>query len=99
MGKNTKKRCFGTNSEDKKNANPLRGLGPVCGKPLEISFSAEKVSTDGGLMLLKEVDNAIGIVDALASCIQDDRHQSYVNHTIKELVAQRVFQIAAGYED
>src|ERR1039458_9203187 len=99
MSKITTKKDIGTVPGEKNTPSPLFNLGPISGKPLEISFSAEKVSTDGGLLLLKEVENHIGIIDAVASFIKDSRHQSYVGHSVKELVAQRVFQIAAGYED
>ncbi len=68
-------------------------------KPIEISYSGEKISSDGGLLILKEVDNQIGIIDGLNSCIKDDRDQRYIDHTIKEILSQRVYQIAAGYED
>ena len=50
-------------------------------------------------MLLKEIENQIGIVKSLSSCLQDNRHQSYVEHSFYSMIAQRVFQIAAGYED
>jgi hypothetical protein len=74
-------------------------LSPINKKPVEVSFTAEKISTDGGLLLLNEVENNIGIIKAIASCIRDDRHQSYVHHSILSMLSQRVYQIAAGYED
>lgn len=74
-------------------------LSSVIKKPVEIRFTGEKISSDGGLLLLKEVEQQIGIIKKLSSCIQDNRHQSYVDHSIEALMKQRVFQIAAGYED
>jgi hypothetical protein len=41
----------------------------------------------------------MGLIDRISSCITDNRDQRYVDHTIKEMLTQRVFQIAAGYED
>lgn len=68
-------------------------------KKVEICFDAEQTSSDGGLLLLNEVNNRIGLIDRLTNCLQDTRHQSYVAHGFKELITQRVMQIAAGYED
>jgi hypothetical protein len=57
------------------------------------------MSTDTGVILLKEVEQQIGIIDSICSVINDSRDQRYVNHTQKELLAQRIYQIACGYED
>ena len=74
----------------------LSGLG---NKEVEVKFTMEKTSNDGGLLLLREVENQIGLINGLANCINDQRHQSYVEHSIKSMLSQRVMQIAAGYED
>lgn len=74
----------------------LSGLG---NKKVEVKFTMEKTSNDGGLLLLREVENQIGLIDGLSNCINDERHQSYVEHSIKSMLSQRVMQIAAGYED
>jgi len=68
-------------------------------KGVEVGFTAEKTSNDGGLLLLNEVEKHIGIIDKLAGCIRDPRHQGYVDHSISSMVSQRIMQIAAGYED
>jgi hypothetical protein len=49
--------------------------------------------------LLREVENQLGLIDRINDCITDDRDHRYINRTIKEMLIQRVFQIAAGYED
>lgn len=64
-----------------------------------IDFDGGQMSSDAGLLLLREVEKQIGIIQALASVISDRRDSRYVNHQIHELLTQRVFQIAAGYED
>ena len=74
-------------------------LFPVAGKNVELSFSGDQISSDGGLLLLREVENQLGIIDRISSCITDDRDHRYTEHTVKEMLTQRVFQIAAGYED
>ena len=43
--------------------------------------------------------NKIGLINRPANCIEDRRHQGYVRHTIKSMLTQRIFQVAAGYED
>lgn len=74
-------------------------LFPVQQKTLELTYSGGKISSDGGLLLLKEVDNQIGIIEAFKDCIKDDRDQRYIDHTVNDILSQRIFQIAAGYED
>jgi len=74
-------------------------LFPVSGKPVELSFTGDKISSDGGLLLLREVENQLGLIDRISNCITDNRDQRYTDHSIKEMLLQRVFQIAAGYED
>jgi len=64
-----------------------------------MSFSAEKISSDGGLLLLREIEARSGILQSITNCIQEDRHSGYVKHSISSMLTQRVFQIAAGYED
>lgn len=77
----------------------LFSLSDCGGKKVEVAFTTEQISVDGGLLLLKEVDKNIGLIDRITSCLTDNRHQSYVKHSIDSLVNQRVMQIAAGYED
>ena len=74
-------------------------LFPVSGKPVELSFTGDQISSDGGLLLLREVENQLGLIDRISACITDNRDQRYIDHSIKEMLIQRVFQIAAGYED
>lgn len=68
-------------------------------KKVQVRFDLEETSNDGGLLLLKEVDNSIGLIDRLSGCLQDDRHQGYVKHSYDSMLRQRIMQIAAGYED
>jgi hypothetical protein len=74
-------------------------LFPLSGKQVELSFTGEQISSDGGLLLLREVENQLGLIDRISNCITDNRDQRYIDHKIKEMLIQRVFQIAAGYED
>lgn len=78
---------------------PLFNLSDFGRKKAQVRFDMEETSNDGGLLLLKEVDGQIGLIDRLSACLQDNRHQSYVKHSVDSMLRQRVMQIAAGYED
>lgn len=82
-----------------KTTSTILNLFPVENTNVELSFSGEKISSDGGLLLLREVENQLGIIDRVSDCITDNRDQRYIDHSYKEMLMQRVFQIAAGYED
>lgn len=69
------------------------------GKPLLASFDQPDSSSDGGAILLKGCDRKLGLIDSISACLRDDRQQAKVSHTIRDLVQQRVFGIACGYED
>jgi len=99
MSKDTKHLVSANNCEEKNAFPALFDLAPVSKKPVELTFTGEKISTEGGLLLLREIDNQTGLLDAISDCIADHRHQGYVKHSVKSLLTQRVFQIAAGYED
>jgi hypothetical protein len=74
-------------------------LFPIKGKNIELSFSGDRISSDGGLLLLRELDSQLNLLTSASNCILDERDQRYIDHSVKELLTQRVFQIAAGYED
>ena len=74
-------------------------LFPIKGKNIELSFSGDRISSDGGLLLLRELDSQLNLLSSASNCIHDERDHRYIEHTVKELLSQRVFQIAAGYED
>lgn len=77
----------------------LISLFPVNNKRTELSYTGRDISSDGGLLFLKEVENQIGLIDNLNNCIHDERDQRYVRHKLKQLLLQRIYQIASGYED
>lgn len=68
-------------------------------KPIDVIFDGESQSSDGGLVLLRAVDDRVGLTEALAACLKDRRDPSKVAHEVGELFRQRVFGIAAGYPD
>jgi hypothetical protein len=69
------------------------------GKPLKAVFDQADSSSDGGAILLKACDQNLGLIDAISDCLRDDRQQGKVSHSITDLLQQRVFGIACGYED
>ena len=78
---------------------PELDLFPIQGKNIVLSFSGERISSDGGLLLIREIDKQLNLLSSASNCILDGRDQRYIDYPIKELLTQRVFQIAAGYED
>jgi hypothetical protein len=62
-------------------------------------FSGGTLSSDGGVLLLREVDARLGLTHTLAQCFTDVRQQVYVDHTVPQLLAQRLYGLALGYED
>lgn len=68
--------------------------------PLHVTFDGGLLTSDGGLPWLVEADRQLGICATFAACLKDWRKDpSRVRHTLENLVRQRVFQMARGYED
>jgi len=68
-------------------------------KKVVADFDGGDVSTDAGLLFLREVEFRTGIIRRVAHVLKDKRHPGYVKHQFIRLLKQRVFQIASGYED
>jgi len=68
-------------------------------RKVHATFDAGRVYSDGGVLLLREVNERFRVTEQAAACFQDDRHLSYVEHSVKTLIGQRVLSIALGYED
>ena len=77
---------------------PLR-LAPVGDKTVELDFDGGRLSSDAGLVLLKDIDDQLGLTRALAAVLADARDVRRIHFTPADLRKQRIFQIAAGYED
>jgi hypothetical protein len=74
-------------------------ISEINGKSILLDFDGGALSSDAGILLLKEVDQQIGLTKQLSNVIVDQRDQRYVQHPTEELMLQRIGQIAAGYED
>lgn len=68
-------------------------------RKIQANFNGGKITSDAGAVLLREVDKRIGLIDAIADCIHDNRIPGKIAHDMRTLVAQRIFGIAMGYED
>ena len=68
-------------------------------KPVVAQFDQREGSSDGGAVLLKAADRHYDLVAGLASCLRDERQAGKVDHSLRELVGQRVFSMACGYPD
>ena len=62
-------------------------------------FSGGTLSSDGGQLLLRQIDRGLGVTRALARCFGDGRDQRFVDHSVPQLLAQRIYALALGYED
>ena len=68
-------------------------------RKVKADFSGGRLTSDGGGLLLREVEKRIGLIEDLAKCFEDSRDPSRVEHTLEELLAQRIYGLALGYED
>jgi hypothetical protein len=68
-------------------------------KPVVAQFDQREGSSDGGALLLKAADRHYDLVAGLASCLRDERQAGKVDHSLRDLVGQRVFSMACGYPD
>jgi hypothetical protein len=68
-------------------------------KPVIAKFDQEHSSTDGGALLLKAVDERLGLSQRLGACVEDPRQPGKVRHAMLDLLRQRMFGIACGYPD
>jgi len=62
-------------------------------------FSGGTLSTDAGALLLRQVDSHLGLTTELAQCFCDQRAPAWVDHSVQEMLCQRLFGTALGYED
>jgi hypothetical protein len=72
---------------------------PVAGQTLRADFDGGALSSDCGPLLLRGVDRQIGRTERLAAAIHAKRHLSSIDHPLRDLLAQRIYQIASGYAD
>lgn len=71
----------------------------VKGRAVTCSFNGGDLSSDAGLLLVREADRKLGLVPAMSACLKDRRQVSKVDHSLLEMLRERVYAIAVGYED
>ena len=79
--------------------NDIVRLSEIQNTPVLLDFEGGSLTSDAGILLLREVEQQIGIIKDLAEVIDDPRDARYVKHTLMELMMQRIGQIGSGYED
>jgi hypothetical protein len=72
---------------------------PLGGREVRGRFDGGAITSDAGGLLLREVEKRTGIIAQFAACFRDHRDPERIEHTVEELVAQRVYALALGYED
>ncbi len=78
---------------------PLPGLSPAGGKPVVVKFDGGLLSSDGGVLALREVERRLGVADRLAACMIDPRAPDQITHSLADIIRFRLLMIGAGYED
>ena len=74
-------------------------FGRLGRRVIEADFSGGELSSDGGLLLLRQLDRHLGLSRAAAAAIPDPRDGGRIRHGLRELVAQRLYGLCCGYED
>ena len=62
-------------------------------------FSGARLTTEGGSLLLRQADRKIGLLRRVAACFADYRQPERIEHRLEEMLAQRIYGLALGYED
>jgi hypothetical protein len=74
-------------------------IRPDFNRAIRIDFQGAKITSDVGFLLMREVDDRFSIIEPLQNCLEDLRSPTHTKHSLVQMVRQRVYQMAAGYED
>ncbi len=74
-------------------------IRPEFDRSISIDFRGAKITSDTGFFIMREIDQRFNILSAAASQIDDPRSPRHTDHSLLQLLRQRVYQVAAGYED
>jgi hypothetical protein len=74
-------------------------LRPEFSQRIKLDFQGAALTSDTGFLLLREIDERFGIIEEIADDLLDPRSPAHIKHSLLQLIRQRVYQIAAGYED
>lgn len=78
---------------------PLPGLSPVSGKDIVARFDGGRLSSDGGVLVLRGIEQRLKVAERMAACIDDRRDPATTVHSLADIIRFRLLMIAAGYED
>lgn len=78
---------------------PLPGLSPVLGKSVVARFDGGQLSSDSGVLVLREIEQRLRVAERLADCLNDPRVEAQVVHGLADMIRFRMLMIASGYED
>jgi hypothetical protein len=71
----------------------------VARKKVSAAFDGGMLSSDGGVLVLRNVEKQLGLAQRLSLCLKDRRDPDFIKHTVEEMLRLRMLAIAAGYED
>ena len=74
-------------------------FAPHFSRQVSARFSERQLSTEGGVLLLRETDRKIGLLSRVSKCFSDHRQPWLVEHELGEVLAQRIYGLVLGYED
>ncbi len=74
-------------------------IRPDFDRSISIDFQGAKITSDTGFLVMREIDQRFNILSEATSQIDDPRSARHTDHSLLELLRQRVYQVAAGYED
>jgi hypothetical protein len=74
-------------------------FGRLGRRVIEANFQGGAISSDGGVVLLRQVDQRIGLSQAAAQVLHDPRDPDRITHSLRDLIAQRLYGLCCGYED
>ena len=69
------------------------------GRRVAAAFDGRAITSNAGVLLLREIDRSVGLLDQVADCFTDYRDPRLTEHSVGTLVRQRVMGITLGYED
>jgi len=68
-------------------------------RKVEVDFGGGYLSSDGGGLILRELEHHSGLLRDLTGCFIDYRHPCYIEHSVQELLSQRIYGLVLGYQD
>ncbi|MBK8973441.1 MAG: transposase [Hahellaceae bacterium] len=74
-------------------------FSPLKKRQIQADFSGGHITSDAGLLLLREIDRRCRLTQDVAACLEDSRQAGKVKHELVDLIRQRVYGLACGYED